>query len=250
MANLLGLEHLNIQGIDAVLNFYSGPIFLVVIIVTLSFLIDLLLANSIIGRRYRIFVAPGVIIHEFSHAVFCILTGARIKKMALFEADGGYVEHTPPKIPIIGQALISFAPFVFGLGIIFILIKLIGIHGLNIPIDRITDLKVLSHMSASILNIFKSINFSSPKEIFFMYLILSICVTMTPSWQDLANAFISLILIFALIFGITKFSNFSFVLPIALLDKVNAVLSPVALILILCFLFSIIIYVISLPFKK
>jgi len=250
MTNLMGLGYLNLDGMSKTLDSYSNSIFLIILIVTLSFLIDLLLANSVIGRRYRIFVAPGVIIHEFSHAIFCILTGARIRKMALFEANGGYVEHNPSKIPIIGQALISFAPFVIGLGAIFILIRLIGIHGLDLPIDKATDIKALSNLSTNILNIFKSINFTSPKEIFFIYLILSICVTMTPSWQDLANAFFSLILILAAIFAISKFSNFSFVLPLSLLDKINAILSPVALLLILCFLFSIIIYVISLLFKK
>lgn len=74
-----------------------------------------------LGRGFRIFVAPGVIVHEYSHVLACLLMGARIEKIALFEKTGGYVRHSIPKIPkwppvvgpSIGMVVISFAP-IFG----------------------------------------------------------------------------------------------------------------------------------------
>jgi hypothetical protein len=84
---------------------------IILALLLLSFLIEFFLVRSFMGRYYRIFVAPGIIVHELSHAFACLITGAEIKRINLFEPSGGSVEHSNSKIPVLGQAIVSFAPF-------------------------------------------------------------------------------------------------------------------------------------------
>ena len=138
-------------------NIRNNELLLIVLaILVLAFIIDLLLSNSIFGRNYRVFVAPGVIIHEFSHAILCLLMGAKITKIALFDKQGGSVEHTKPVVPIIGQVLISLAPFFFGAAAIYFLSLWIGL--------KQVDLGSISLTLDGAVNFFKSligtINFS------------------------------------------------------------------------------------------
>ncbi len=86
---------------------------------------------------FRLFVAPGIIVHEYSHALACLITGTKIHEIRLFKREGGHVKHDNPAPTILGvpwlgrgleapsgagkfvryrffsQFLISFAP-VFG----------------------------------------------------------------------------------------------------------------------------------------
>jgi len=66
--------------------------------------------SRILGRTYRVLALPGILVHEISHALGCLITGARITSFSLLEPGGGYVEHEPPRLPILGAPLISLAP--------------------------------------------------------------------------------------------------------------------------------------------
>ena len=67
-----------------------------------------------------LFSFPGVVIHEFSHEMFCRFFGVKVNKVVYFQFDdkvAGYVNHeTPQKIsqlfwisigPIVGNTIIS-----------------------------------------------------------------------------------------------------------------------------------------------
>lgn len=224
----------------------TNLLFLVLVILVLSFLIDFLMSNSILGRKYRIFVGPGVIIHEFSHAIFCILTGAKIRKMALFDEDGGYVEHTPSKIPIFGQAIISFAPFGVGLLTIYFLAKMMGLPEVDFSFSAFNQ-EVLFDLAKKMVHFLGT---KMPMNVALFYLIISICVTMLPSWQDLANAIISVILILLIYIGAVKYFSWHLSIPAELMNALSLILGSVILVLILCLLISIIMYAISLAFAK
>jgi hypothetical protein len=47
----------------------------------------------------NLLLAPGIIVHELSHAIFCILSGVRIFRMKVFGFGNppGYVEHAEPE---------------------------------------------------------------------------------------------------------------------------------------------------------
>ncbi|PIT88534.1 MAG: hypothetical protein COU29_02005 [Candidatus Magasanikbacteria bacterium CG10_big_fil_rev_8_21_14_0_10_36_32] len=60
---------------------------------------------------YSIITAPGVVIHELSHTIFCLLSGVKIYKINLFKFGriAGYVVHDEPK-KVYQSFLISFGP--------------------------------------------------------------------------------------------------------------------------------------------
>ncbi len=60
----------------------------------------------------------GAAVHETSHAILCILTGAKITEFKIFSKQPR-VSHTKSKIPLIGQLLISLAPIAGGLLFIY-----------------------------------------------------------------------------------------------------------------------------------
>ena len=62
-----------------------------IILFLVSFVLNNLWRKIFLGKKYRIFLAPGVIVHELSHAVACRLTGAKIKEINFFLWDGGLV---------------------------------------------------------------------------------------------------------------------------------------------------------------
>ena len=80
-------------------------------VMILSLLLDHLWAQVLPVRfLYYILRCPGVVVHECSHILGCILTGASIKKVVFFSKEGGSVTYTKPKIPVIGDVIISTAP--------------------------------------------------------------------------------------------------------------------------------------------
>jgi len=46
-----------------------------------------------------LFLAPGVVVHELSHALFCVFSGVRVREMKLFGfgRTAGYVVHDEPE---------------------------------------------------------------------------------------------------------------------------------------------------------
>ena len=66
------------------------------------------------GNRFlALLLAPGLVVHEMSHVLACLLTGATVNHVSLFErGTAGKVTHTRPAVPLVGQALISLAPLV------------------------------------------------------------------------------------------------------------------------------------------
>jgi len=49
-------------------------------------------------RLYNLLTAPGVVMHELSHAFFCLTAGVKIHRVKLFQFGkiAGYVEHEEP----------------------------------------------------------------------------------------------------------------------------------------------------------
>jgi hypothetical protein len=62
---------------------------------------------------YSLLTAPGVIIHELGHTVFCVLGRVKVREIKLFRFGNpaGYVIHDQPG-GIISAILISFGPLV------------------------------------------------------------------------------------------------------------------------------------------
>ncbi len=62
--------------------------------------------------KYNIVFFPGMIFHEFSHLIACILFGVKVRKVKFFGLSEAYVIHEMPNAW--QSALISLAPFILG----------------------------------------------------------------------------------------------------------------------------------------
>ncbi len=232
--------HLNLH------SYTSHFVLLLVWFLLISFLTNYFLVNSFLGTVYRIFVAPGVILHELSHALFCLITGAKITKISFFEKDGGSVEHTESKLPILGSILISSAPFFIGLIAIFFMARKLGLREVDLNAIKISYDSVI-HFTKTILS---QIDYHQRANWIVLYLAFSVLVTMTPSKKDLGNMtaalFLSGIVLFLIHTFIPFHINFGFV-PVA---QVLILLDTIMVLLILMLVLSMILYVLSKIAKK
>lgn len=78
---------------------------------------------------FRLSMAPGVIIHELSHALFCVFSGVKIYKMRLFSLNkrnkiAGFVTHAEPD-SFLQNFFITFGPFLINSFITLFLFSLI-----------------------------------------------------------------------------------------------------------------------------
>lgn len=213
---------------------------LIFAVVVISFLINMLLAQTILGMGYRIFVAPGIVLHELSHALLCVLTGAKISKISFFDRDGGEVKHTASAIPIIGQVLISLAPFFFGALAIYFCSRMLGISGVDVSSIDISKDGLLHYFTQNISNL----KLNDFKTYIILYLVISIAVTMTPSWQDLRNIFLSSILIFIVSYFLIHYKVL-YLSSVTVPQTAFTLFSVILFLLILAFFFSIIIFILS-----
>lgn len=66
------------------------------------------------GALLALLFMPGVAVHELAHALACVLTGTRVRRIVLWNGRGGLVEHDRPRWAVL-QPLISFFPVPVGL---------------------------------------------------------------------------------------------------------------------------------------
>ncbi|MDH4358929.1 MAG: hypothetical protein OEV37_03285 [Candidatus Berkelbacteria bacterium] len=181
---------------------YTGkPAILIIIALFLVYFFKEILLKQL-SSKSTIFYAvlfPGVILHELSHIAGCAITFTKISSFKLFSKTGGFVKHEAPKLPVLGILIISIAPLASGLAVVyFILIK------------KFADFNLSGLNSAN--KVFATL--------FFFYLIITVVLTMLPSYEDFQNAFISY-----------------FILAISLIifqEKLASYLSPILLTLIFC----------------
>lgn len=220
---------------------YRSAIGLLLVVVVLSFVIDYYLSHSFLGPKYRILLAPGVIIHELAHGFACFFTGAKVSEMSLFEKDGGHVKHTKPRIPIIGPVIISLAPLVAGIFIIYFASRYLNTADLSLFKNGYTAKAVM----ASNIAIIKNLAHFSLRNWIILYIVISTAVTMVPSRQDFVNAFFPLLILILAFLILSKYTHLFF--PTA---SFNLLLLSALNLLILMLILSIVIYAISRFFRS
>ena len=187
-------------------------IFLWLIVLFLfSFILNSLWKRIFYGKKYRIFLAPGVIIHELSHALACRITGVKIKEINFFLWDGGYVKYNKSKIPILGEFLISFAPILGGIVALFIFSL---IFGLRIPLEIVNFQQPFFYgvgIAIQEIPYFIKQNWLKWQFWVFIYLVISIIICLVPSKTDIKNASGGVLIIFILglvFYGLGFFPQF------------------------------------------
>jgi hypothetical protein len=213
---------------------------IIIAILALSFAINMLLLHSV-GPFYRIFVIPGVVVHELSHAFACFITGAKVTGISMFKKEGGEVRHGRSSVPVLGPILISTAPFIIGAILIFLLSKLIGFKPINLIDFDFTPANTAFLVKTS----FSSLNLAAVKTWIGLYLVLSIAITMIPSLQDMKNMLLSLIFIFIVVFIIIRYTNFRPDMSFLLRPELFVVLTSVLFLLTAALILSILIFAIK-----
>jgi len=132
----------------------------------------------------------GVIIHESSHAILCIFTGAKITNFKIFDKQP-QVSHTKSKIPILGQSLISLAPMAGGFLFLYLINKYFLLNYLTI--NNVTS---WSEIFSIPLNILSQINIITWQGWIVILLSLNVGAMIGPSSQDLKNIWWVFIILF------------------------------------------------------
>ena len=166
--------------------------------IAISLVLDILWAQVIPLRSlYYAIRAPGVIVHECSHILGCIITGAKIKKVVFFSQGGGSVTYTSSKIPYIGDVVISSAPLVcipvVLAGLTWVFSQYLGCVFPPMPI-AVNSINALLELVVTITILFTQnlvIRFN-PWFIVYLYLTVTLVLSLAPSTQDMKNAVIGI----------------------------------------------------------
>jgi len=184
------------------MNIPTEPFLLVVLlgtgVIAISFALDILWAQVMPLRSlYYAIRAPGVIVHECSHILGCIITGAKIKKIVFFSEEGGSVTYTSSKIPYVGDVVISTAPlvcipivlagltWVFSqyLGCVFPPM-LIAVNSMDTLLGLVITITILFTQNLVVR--------FNPWFIVYLYLTVTLVLSLAPSAQDMKNAAIGM----------------------------------------------------------
>lgn len=145
----------------------------------------------VFGRWWRLFVAPGVILHELAHVLGCAVTGAHVLEINVWKPTGGHVIHSQPRFHIIGPVLIALAPMLVMTIALFVSFPLLADQFSFLPwTDHVpaTLLEGISGFGTSLVTMVRQLDWRSATPWLFLYLLLNIAVTIAPSRIDLHNA--------------------------------------------------------------
>jgi hypothetical protein len=117
----------------------------------------------------------GAFVHETSHAVLCVLTGAKIEEFKIF-SNQPHVLHQKSKIPFLGELLISAAPIAGGLLFLFLINHyLLG------------NYFSVSQGFTEPLTLLRQINLLQWQSWVMIFLFFNVGAMLGPSTQDLKN---------------------------------------------------------------
>lgn len=165
-----------------------------------SYLINWLLVRSIIRRAYRFFVAPGVIVHELSHAVGCLITGSEIVEINFWKSTGGHVKHLQSHDALrrlVSDPIIALAPIwgTFAVLAFFTWFLFPDIFSLIATNDLIA--------------LINSFDLTSATTWLYLYVVTSLVATIAPSKTDMKYALASLVVLFSLLVALLFLPGFS-----------------------------------------
>ncbi|HJX55689.1 MAG TPA: hypothetical protein VJ350_02520 [Methanoregula sp.] len=170
-------------------------------VILISRALDILWAQVIpIRFFYYIIRAPGVVVHELSHVFGCVIMGAKIKKVVLFSKEGGSVTYSQPKIPYLGDLVIGTAP------LFCIPMVLAGFSwifstylGCEFPpfLQGVNSTDELFLLAAGIIGMFVQnlVVVFNPWFLLYLYITLTLVLSVAPSMQDIKNAAIGICII-------------------------------------------------------
>jgi len=188
---------------------YVALLVWIAIATLLSYAIERLWCDFTSRRVIWYAMAPGVVVHELSHLVACSLTGAKVRRVVLFGPSGGSVTHTKPRMPILGQPLISLAP-IAGCTLALWAVWWAFSERLHLEYSTLPAVDLSASGGAVLWQTLKALlvdscklvysrRFLSPCGLAFLYLVLTFSICMAPSRTDLWHALLGLTVIGAIV---------------------------------------------------
>ncbi|OPX63482.1 MAG: hypothetical protein A4E34_00902 [Methanoregula sp. PtaU1.Bin006] len=165
-----------------------------IVVVAISHFLDRIWASAVPFHAVYLFIrAPGVILHECAHILGCFLTGARIRNIVLFSQDGGSVTYSRPAIPFLGDVIISTAPlFVIPLALSVMTWFFAEYAGCVFPVFPVTLTSQATFMdlggAISTLFFDNLVSRFNGWFLIYLYLTVSLVLSVAPSTQDMKNA--------------------------------------------------------------
>jgi hypothetical protein len=165
-----------------------------IVVIAISFILDLVWAAAMPVRTlYYLLRLPGVVLHECAHSAGCLITGARIRNVVLFSREGGSVTYSRPALPYIGDVIISTAPLlVLPLVLSLITWGFAAYGGCIFPVfpdsfdSSQTFMLILEEIAGTFMaNLVTRFN---GWFLLYLYLTVSIVLSVAPSTQDIKNA--------------------------------------------------------------
>jgi len=141
-------------------------------------------------KLVRLLYFLGSFVHESSHAVLCLLTGAKIKEFKVFSRQPRVV-HLEPKLPLLGMPLISLAPLFGGSAFLFLLNRF-WLKDYFI-ISKISEWQEAIFLPFDLLS---QINLLEWQSWVMIFIFLNVGAMIGPSLKDLKNFWPVLILFF------------------------------------------------------
>lgn len=135
----------------------------------------------------------GAVVHETSHAILCVLTGAKIEEFRIF-SDQPRVVHRKSRLPIAGELLISIAPIAGGLLFLFLVNHyLLGSYFTLPSFPRAAGWYGLLVEPVRLLS---QLDFLQWQSWLMIFLSLNAGAMLGPSPQDLKNSWLALAILF------------------------------------------------------
>jgi len=174
--------------------------------IMLTDLVDayLLKHTSTQTRWFKLFMAPGTILHELSHLFAALATGCIVTRVSLFKPNPktgtlGYVQYQQPidKWIVVRDIIIGFSPF-FGCGLFLFLVNLLAGGGLlryafSLHVSQLDQIFFIHSDTASLLLVnIMSLDLSTMTGILLLYLQATFAFGASSSSTDLKNAFTSM----------------------------------------------------------
>lgn len=144
-------------------------------------------------RLTRILYYVGAFVHETSHALLCLLTGAKVSEFN-FLTDRPHIIHSKSKLPLLGEPLIALAPIAGGLLFIY-LVNRYALEGYFID-EGFSSLAGWQGILLEAVKFLSQINILSWQSWVMILLFLNAGAMLGPSFQDLKNIWPILILLF------------------------------------------------------
>lgn len=131
----------------------------------------------------------GAFVHETSHAILCLLTGAKVSEYKIFVRQPRVV-HSKPRIPIIGSLLVSIAPIFGGLLVLFLINKYFLMNEYLMP-----EFSNWHLFLQDLWQLLIQIDFFKWQTFALFFLFLNMGAMLGPSLQDLKNIWWILIIL-------------------------------------------------------